>query len=104
VPPADFDALKQTGQTIASVALSQVPMVTVPPILGAAGYALAGAVPTVGGTPSDSWSRFTNIGGLVTGQTKLGDELSLLHDRAEIAASAFASMQNWRWNGTAFAP
>lgn len=104
VANADYDALVSSGGAIASASLSQAPMVMVGPLLATAGFSLAGAVPQVGGTPSDSWARFTNVGGLVAGTTRLGDELELLHDRAEIAASAFAGMQSWRWTGTAFAP
>ncbi|MFO0701714.1 MAG: hypothetical protein U0236_21045 [Nitrospira sp.] len=104
VPLADYDALQTAGSVLASVSLTQAPMVMLGPILGAAGFALAGAVPTVGTHASSSWARFTNIGGLISGETRLGDELALLHDRAAIAASAFAGMQNWRWTGTSFSP
>jgi hypothetical protein len=104
VAPADYDALQVGSGTVGSVAITAAPMVPVGAILGAAGFTLAGPVPTVGQAPSDKWSRFWSIAGLQPGVTRLGDELGLLHSHGEIAASAFAGMQNWVWNGTAFAP
>ena len=41
---------------------------------------------------------------LVAGVTTLGDELSLVYRQDQIAASAFAAMLTWTWNGAAFAP
>ena len=51
----------------------------------------------------NAWAAFTNITGLVSGVTKLGDELSLLYNAETIANSAFAAIAGWLWNGTAFA-
>lgn len=104
VTPGDYDALELSGTAIASVAIAAAPMVPLGPILAAAGYSIAGPVPIVGGPPSDGWARFTNVAGLIPDQTRLGDEMALLHSPSEIAASAFAAMQNWTWRGTAFAP
>lgn len=104
VTPADYDALQQDGTTLATVPLAATSMIAVAPVLSTAGFALGGLIPASGDAPTTAWARFVNIGGLVSGQTKLGDELALLYSRTEIAASAFAGMQGWLWNGTAFAP
>ena len=104
VAPADYDALQQSGTALATVPLAAAAMIPVMPILSTAGFAIAGPTPTPGAASTNAWARFVNIGGLAGGQTKLGEELALLYSRAEIAASAFAGMQNWVWNGIAFAP
>ncbi len=104
VPPADYDALQLSAGTIAVVTITAAPMLAVGPILGAAGFTMAGPIPVAGDAPSNQWARFYSIAGLQPGSTRLGDEFALLHSRGEIAASAFAGMQNWVWNGTAFAP
>ena len=50
-----------------------------------------------------TWTRFTNVTGLVVGSTKFGDELALLYDAGTVARSVFATMQNTIWDGTTFA-
>ena len=102
VVPADYDAETLSGGTLGSVTLNQAPMVMLAPILAVAGFVPADPLPAP--DSSAAWAKFTNTGGLVAGQTKLGDELRLLHSATEIAASALAGMQAWTWNGTAFAP
>ena len=102
VTPADYDAETFTGGTIGTVQLNAAPMVLLAPILSVAGFVPTNPLPAPDG--SATWAKLRNTGGLVTGQTKLGDELRLLHSATEIAASALSGMLNWTWNGNTFAP
>jgi len=45
-----------------------------------------------------------NVMGSVAGTSMLGDELSLFYRQDQVNQSDFASMLNWIWNGTTFAP
>lgn len=47
-------------------------------------------------------TRFVNLTGLVTGETTLGSELSLLYAPAAVGQSALSSFTNWVWDGDAF--
>jgi hypothetical protein len=78
-------------------------MIPVAPVLANAGFYPASPLPTPANSAQTAWARFTNVTNLVTGQTRLGDELSLLFQPGVIANSVFASMLDWLWNGTAFA-
>jgi hypothetical protein len=55
-------------------------------------------------TEPGSWSRFTNVTGLVAGQTRFGDELSARYPAGQIVASALRDALGWVWTGTAFEP
>jgi hypothetical protein len=44
------------------------------------------------------------LGGLIPGVTRLGDELALVYPASRISGSALATMTNWLWDGTRFAP
>ena len=46
--------------------------------------------------------RFTNVAGLIAGETTLGDELRQLVTEADILASALRTRVDHRWDGTAF--
>ena len=50
------------------------------------------------------WARIAVPAGLVPGVTRFGDELALVRRASEIGASALATMVDWTWNGTRFAP
>jgi len=73
------------------------------PILNQAGW-----FQPVPGAPTSladggSWNRWTNVTGLVAGQTTYGEELRLLHTDAEIAMSSLRDRLSWVWNGSGFA-
>jgi IPT/TIG domain-containing protein len=102
-PAADLQAVQCTPTSSAIVLLSQVEFVPITPVLAAAGYYSASPFPVPASTAQTAWATFTNTTGLVSGVTKLGDELNLLYRQDLIAGSAFAAMLNWTWNGTAFA-
>lgn len=51
-----------------------------------------------------SWARLAALGGLIPGVTRLGDELALVYPASRISSSALATMTNWLWDGTRFAP
>ncbi len=86
------------------VQLNQVEFVPIGPIFAAAGFYLPSPLPVPANSTQTGWNRLTNTTGLVTGATMLGDELSLLYRQDQIAASAFAAMLQWTWNGSTFAP
>lgn len=73
------------------------------PIFNAAGwYRLAPPPPA---PPLETfWFRWINVTGLVAGTTRFGDELALLYDPLQIAASPLRDRLTWKWNGSAFAP
>ncbi|MBV9016444.1 MAG: IPT/TIG domain-containing protein [Alphaproteobacteria bacterium] len=104
VAPADVEAVQCTPTTSSVVQLSQVEYVPIAPFFEEAGFYSASPLPVPANTNQRSWAWLTNTTGLVAGVTKLGDELSLLYRQDQIAASAFAAMLTWTWNGTAFAP
>jgi hypothetical protein len=103
--PANYDALvaSDTG-AIQPVPLNAARLVFLNPILADAGFYPASPPPQPASGTDTAWSKFTSVAGLVTGQTRLGDELSSLYKWNEIAASPFGSMTSYVWNGTAFAP
>jgi hypothetical protein len=94
-------AATTTSQTV--IQMPESPYILIGPTLANAGYYPAFPVPVPANTTATTWSWLTNTTGLVAGVTKLGDELSMLYRQDQIAASVFASMLNWTWNGTAFA-
>lgn len=72
------------------------------PILNAAGwYQPVPGDPQSLGTPGPWW-RWTNLTGLVVGETRLGDELLERYTPAQVAASALRDRLGHRWNGEAF--
>ncbi len=103
VPLANYDALQCNATSCSTVAITNGAFVYVAPVLAAAGFYPATPPPQPTSLASTGWAHFTNITGLVSGVTQLGDELSLLYNWSEVVNSVFASMLNWVWNGTQFA-
>ena len=104
VPATDVNAVQCTPTTQTIIQLSQYQSVPIAPILAAAGFYSASPFPVPPNTTSLSWASLYNTTGLIAGQTRLEDELSLLYRQDQIASSALAAMLNWTWNGSAFAP
>jgi hypothetical protein len=104
VVPADLEAVQCTPAAEQLVPLNEASFVPVGPILASAGFYSSSPFPVPANNTDNSWAWFTNIAGLIPGETELGDELSLLYRQDQIAASAYASMLTWTWNGTTFAP
>jgi hypothetical protein len=102
-PPADLDALQCTPTSSTTIQLSQVDFVPIAPFFEVAGYYPPSPLPPPVNSTQTSWAWMTNTTGLVAGVTRLGDDLALLYRPDQIAASAFAAMLNWTWNGRAFA-
>jgi hypothetical protein len=73
------------------------------PILNAAGWYRLRPIDTAALGKPESWARFENVTGLVSGVTTFGDEVRLLYTPGQIAASALRERLTWIWNGTAFA-
>jgi hypothetical protein len=103
VTPANYDALQCTATTPTTVPLTAASFVPLAPVLGAAGFYQASPPPQPASNLDTSWASFANVTGLVVGHTILGDELTLLHQPSDIAASVFAALLNTVWNGTTFA-
>lgn len=101
VPPANYTAYKWTAGAMTTAPLN-ASLVAIAPLLANAGFYPASTAPPTALTPAP-WAHFTNVTGLVTGVTKLGDELSLLYNWSSIMNSVFASQLTWVWNGTQFA-
>lgn len=102
VPAADWDALKCDSSSCSVVQITGGQFVPVAPILASAGFYPPTPLPEPVNILSTEWTRLTNVTGLVKGKTKLGDELELLYQAAEIGASVFATMLNWLWDGSTF--
>jgi hypothetical protein len=103
VTPANYDALQCTATTSTTVTLTGASLVMVAPIMAAAGFYPASPLPQPAKNTDTAWATFSNITGLMTGVTLLGDELGMLYSPPVIANSVFASMLNRVWNGTTFA-
>jgi hypothetical protein len=104
VPPADLLALQCTPTSCAMVQLDNVEYVPLAAILATAGFYSPSPLPVPANSAQTAWTMLANITGLVAGGTTLGEELSLLYRQDQIAASAFAAMLTWTWNGSTFAP
>jgi hypothetical protein len=101
VAAQDWDVIECTETACAPVAVS-ASLVSVGPVLAAAGFYAASPLPEPATITSADWARFTNITGLIAGLTTLGSELGLLYRTAEVQSSAFADKLAWIWNGTQF--
>jgi hypothetical protein len=101
VAPADYEAVQCNAASCSIIPVTGQ-YVPIAPFLATAGFYPASPLPQPVSTASTSWARFTNITGLVSGVTKLGDELSLLYNWSAINHSVFASGLHTVWNGTIF--
>lgn len=104
VPPADVEAVQATPAASALTQLNQVEFVPIASILAAAGFYPPSPFPVPANSGQTAWASLSNTTGLVAGTTRLADELSLLYREDQIAASAFAAMLAWTWNGSTFGP
>jgi hypothetical protein len=102
VTPANYDALQCTATTKTTVPLAAASFAPLAPVLGAAGFYQASPPPQPANNTETAWTTFSNITGLIAGETLLGDELTLLHRPDAIAASIFAALLNTVWNGATF--
>jgi IPT/TIG domain len=103
VAPQNVTAVVATPTASNGVAFSNLSLVPLAPILAAAGFYPASPLPLPANSSKTAWALFTNVTGLVSGTTRLGDELSLLYGAQAIASSVFASALDLVWNGTTFA-
>jgi hypothetical protein len=103
VTPADYDALQASATTTTTVPLAHASFAPLAPVLATAGFYQPTPPPQPASSLDTSWATFTNVTGLVVGETLLSDELTLLHQPSDIAASLFASLLNAVWNGVTFA-
>ncbi len=72
------------------------------PLLNAAGwYQKQPATPAKLSAPG-TWTRWTNITGLLAGLTKFGDEFSQRYSRGEFAATSLRDAVDWLWDGQVF--
>jgi hypothetical protein len=103
VTPANYDALAATATSTSTVPLAAASFIPLAPVLAQAGFYQPSPPPQPASNLDTSWATFTNVTGLIVGHTILGDELTLLHQPSDIAASVFASLLNTVWNGVTFA-
>lgn len=91
------DTAACTESTVTDVFLEVVP------VLSAAGWTQPDplSAPVSTGDPK-GWNRFTNLTGLVAGQSRFGDELRLLYSLGQVSASSVRERQDWVWDGTTF--
>jgi hypothetical protein len=102
VAQAAWDAQK-CDATSCSIASGNRRYLALAPILAAVGwYPVTPFVAPIDATHRGNGGRYVNTTGLVSGTTRLGDELALLYTRAQIGASAYAPRLAQTWNGTAF--
>ena len=102
VTPADYDAIQCTPTSKSVVTLAQARLVPLRQALAAAGFYPASPLPIPTNSTQTAWATFTNVTGLVSGSTRLGDELSLLYSAETIASSVFASILDQVWDGLKF--
>ncbi|MGA2043404.1 MAG: hypothetical protein ABSG83_08520 [Roseiarcus sp.] len=103
VAGANWTALQCTATACTPVALSNAQFVPIAPLLATVGFYPANPLPIPTSLTSLGWGHFTNVTGLVAGQTALGDELANIYTWSQIVQSAFAGALNWLWNGSTFA-
>jgi hypothetical protein len=103
VAPGNYEALRCDAASCTSVALVGAKFVYIAPVLATAGFYPTSPLPQPKLVADVLWARLTNVTGLVSGVTKLGDELSLLYPWNSVTSSVFAGMLNQVWNGSAFA-
>jgi hypothetical protein len=103
VAAADYDALQFAGANAQTVPIAGAHLVYLNPVLAAAGFYPANPLPLPGSPSDTAWAQYTNITGLITGKTRLSDELALLYSWKAIGASIFSNMTSYVWNGSAFA-
>ncbi len=103
VASGTYDALEVSGGAVVTAPGLTLTCVLLAPALANAGFYPASPLPQPASPTDSTWTRLTNVTGLVSGTTVLGDELALLYPPDAIAASAFAPIVGYTWNGTAFA-
>lgn len=104
VSPANYDVLQGSGGSVTTASNVSMTLVPLAPVLAGIGFYPAAPLPTPANPTDFTWTRLTNITGLVNGTTVYGDELALLYPPSVIAASALVPALGYIWNGTAFAP
>jgi hypothetical protein len=104
VPPDNYQALQIASGAINTTPLNNTSLVKLAPILADAGFYPTSPLPAPASATDILWTRLANTTGLVTGVTKLGDELAQLYAPSLIAGSAFASALGYVWDGSKFSP
>jgi hypothetical protein len=102
VAAADWDAFTcdSAGCTVSTDSRSYL---EVEPLLAAVGWHHPVPTDPVNTSDQGRWDRFSNVAGLVVGESRLGDELRLLWSSEEIAASAVRDRLDDLWDGQRFA-
>jgi hypothetical protein len=101
---AQWYALAWSGTTLTEVSIPSGQFIDIGPALASAGFYAASPLPKPVSSSDITWSKLTNITGLVPGVTTLQSELSLLHSANAIGASGLAAYLNYVWDGTTFSP
>ena len=102
VPKANWEAYQCDQTTCSTINVTDAKYLPLAPILANAGFYPLTQNPVPQNKNDAIWATFTNITGLVPGNTTLGSELALLHSATDISQSIFASRLHWIWNGKEF--
>jgi len=102
IPKANWEAYQCDQTTCNTINVTDEKYLPVAPILANAGFYPLMQNPVPQNKNDTIWATFTNITGLVPGNTTLGSELALLHSATDISQSIFASRLHWIWNGKEF--
>ena len=101
---SDTYALWTCGATTCTESTVTGVYLEVTPLLVAAGWTQPTPLTApVSASDTKGWNRFTNVSGLVAGQSTFGEELRLLYSLGQIAASSVRECQEYVWDGTTFA-
>ncbi len=98
---ANWVALQWTAGALQEVPLASTALIDLGPMLASAGFYPA-SPPASPASPADvTWTRLTNVTGLVTGVTTLEVEL-LLYTMDDLAGSGVIPYLHYVWDGTTF--
>lgn len=102
VTPTEWKLLKCDATSCTEVTVLDA-FVPLTPVLNAAGWYQPAITAPTSNHDANGWNRWRNLTGLVAGETRLGDELSLLYPAGQIARSTLRGQEDRVWDGTTFA-
>lgn len=103
VPEAGWVAVRASSASAVNDPVAQRRYLEIGPVLGAAGWNHPQPLQAPANRAQrGSLTELENLTGLIAGETRLGEELSLLFTPAQIARSALAAFTGWVWDGSRF--
>lgn len=101
VPLAKWSAIKCDANACAESSADRN-YLKLTPLLNAAGWYQKAIVAPAKLSAPGSWSRWTNVTGLIPGVTKFGDEFTQRYSRGEFAATSLRDAGELVWDGSKF--